>query len=169
MSVEADDDLPILRRRRIEAGIVAPIYREMVRELGETKAREIIRAAVAEDSRAQGSRMAQREEGEGRPANLTTFISLQDLWTADGALETETLAATPDRYDYDVTRCRYAEMYEELGIAEIGELLSCERDYQFPLGFDETITLERTTTIMTGAPRCDFRYRRPSGRSEVTR
>lgn len=160
-AADQDDDLPILRRRRIEAGIVAPIYRVMVREIGAERAREIIREAIAADARAQGARMARREEEDGRPADLTTFIALQELWKADDALVTETLTATPERYDYDVTRCRYAEMYQEMGIAEIGELLSCARDYEFPLGFDGSITLQRTTTIMTGARRCDFRYRRP--------
>ena len=157
------DEIPILRRRRIEAGIVAPIYRVMVRELGVERAREIIREAVADDARTQGAQMAQRARETEGEANLTTFIAIQDLWKADNALETETLAAGPEEYDYDVTRCRYADMYEELGIRDIGQLLSCERDYQFPLGYDENITLERTATIMTGATRCDFRYRRVPG------
>lgn len=153
-----DDALPILQRRRIEAGIVAPIYRILRRDLGTERAQEIIREAVTADSREQGRRMAASEPGG---ANLSTFIAIQDLWKAGGALETETLVATPEQYDYDVTRCQYAEMYKDLGLAEIGHLLSCERDYQFPLGYDEDITLTRTTTIMEGAPRCDFRYRRP--------
>ena len=44
---DQDDDMPILRRRRIEAGIVAPIYRVMERELGTERAREILREGVA--------------------------------------------------------------------------------------------------------------------------
>ena len=165
---DQDDDMPILRRRRIEAGIVAPIYRVMERELGTERAREILREAIAHDARDQGRRMARREEAAGRPADLTTFIALQDLWKADDALVTDTLQAGPEAYDYDVTRCRYAEMYQEMGIADIGELLSCARDYEFPLGFDESITLERTTTIMTGARCCDFRYRRPADAAAPT-
>jgi hypothetical protein len=54
-------------------------------------------------------------------------------------------------------------MYTELGLAEIGDLLSCTRDYIFPLGYDPELTLTRTTTIMSGAARCDFRYRRGPG------
>lgn len=154
-----DDDIPILRRRRIEAGIVAPIYRILVRDLGKERAQEIVREAVREDAREQGRRMAQREPGG---ANLRTFIAIQDLWKADDALQTVTHVADGERYDYDVTFCAYAEMYREMGLAEIGHLLSCERDYQFPLGYDEQISLERTTTIMEGADRCDFRYRRPA-------
>ena len=153
----SDDELPILTRRRIEAQILAPVYRVLVRDLGTERAREIIAEAITEDARAQGARLAAREPGG---ANLRTFIDLQSLWKADDALETETLEATDEVYSYDVTRCRYAEMYSELGLAEIGDLLSCTRDYVFPLGYDPEITLTRTTTIMSGARRCDFRYRR---------
>lgn len=155
-----DDELPILTRRRIEAQILAPVYRILVRDLGAERAREIISEAITEDARAQGARLAAREPGG---ANLRTFIDIQSLWKADGALETETLEATDEAYSYDVTRCRYAEMYTELGLAEIGDLLSCTRDYIFPLGYDPELTLTRTTTIMSGAARCDFRYRRRPG------
>lgn len=154
-----DDSLPILQRRRIEAGIVAPIYDILTREFGVERAQEIIREAVTRDARAQGARMASAEPGG---ANLTTFIAIQDLWKADNALDTETLVANSEQYDYDVTRCAYAQMYKEMGLEEIGYLLSCQRDYEFPLGYDEHISLERTTTIMEGALRCDFRYRRVS-------
>ena len=60
---------------------------------------------------------------------------------------------------YNVTRCRYAEMYREMGLAEIGHLLSCGRDGTFCTGYDPRIKLERTQTIMQGASHCDFRYR----------
>ncbi|MGO1174065.1 MAG: L-2-amino-thiazoline-4-carboxylic acid hydrolase [Actinomycetaceae bacterium] len=156
----SDDELPILTRRRIEAAILAPVHRILVRDLGEERAREILSEAIREDARAQGARLARREPGG---SNLRTFIDLQDLWTADDALETETLEATEEVYSYDVHRCRYAETYREMGLGDIGELLSCTRDFEFPHGYDPSITLTRTQTIMGGASHCDFRYRRPAG------
>ncbi|MNH38953.1 hypothetical protein D3C79_1000590 [compost metagenome] len=50
-------------------------------------------------------------------------------------------------------------MYQEMGLGEIGHLLSCNRDEVFIVGYDSNVSLERTTTIMGGAARCDFRYR----------
>ena len=47
----------------------------------------------------------------------------------------------------------------EMGLAEIGGLLSCGRDGTFCTGYDPRIKLERTQTIMQGASHCDFRYR----------
>ena len=61
-------------------------------------------------------------------------------------------------FAFDVIRCRYAEMYREMGLAEIGPLLSCQRDGSFCEGYDPRIKLTRTQTIMQGASHCDFRY-----------
>jgi L-2-amino-thiazoline-4-carboxylic acid hydrolase len=57
------------------------------------------------------------------------------------------------------TRCRYAEMYRAMGLAELGALLSCNRDGAFCEGYDPRLKLERTQTLMGGASHCDFRYR----------
>jgi acyl-coenzyme A synthetase/AMP-(fatty) acid ligase len=51
-----------------------------------------------------------------------------------------------------------AELYQGLGIPEVGALLSCNRDFSLIEGFNEDITLTRTQTIMGGASHCDFRY-----------
>ena len=66
--------------------------------------------------------------------------------------------ATPDRLTFNVTRCRYAEMYREMGMGEIGHLLSCNRDATFCRGYASTLKFERNQTIMGGASHCDFRY-----------
>jgi hypothetical protein len=50
-------------------------------------------------------------------------------------------------------------MYRELGIARLGPILSCARDFALIEGFNPQICLTRTQTLMEGAPCCDFRYR----------
>jgi hypothetical protein len=89
---------------------------------------------------------------------MADFIALYELWTRNGALEIEVLEASDTTFDFDVTRCRYAETYREMGLGHIGHLLSCNRDGTFCQGYDPGIELEREHTIMTGAPRCTFRY-----------
>ncbi len=49
-------------------------------------------------------------------------------------------------------------MYRALGLADLGSSLSCQRDYALAQGFNTDIKLERTQTIMQGAPHCDFRF-----------
>ncbi|MBW7885953.1 MAG: L-2-amino-thiazoline-4-carboxylic acid hydrolase, partial [Caldilineaceae bacterium] len=65
-----------------------------------------------------------------------------------------------DAFSFNVTRCRYAELYQALGIPELGAVMSCNRDWSLIQGFNPDIELERMQTIMQGAPYCDFRYRR---------
>ena len=90
---------------------------------------------------------------------MRAFIDIFELWTRGGALEIEVLEASDERFDFNVTRCRYAEMYREMGLGDIGHLLSCNRDGTFVEGFDPRLRLERAQTIMGGAPCCTFRYR----------
>ncbi|AIP73256.1 L-2-amino-thiazoline-4-carboxylic acid hydrolase family protein [Burkholderia mallei] len=81
------------------------------------------------------------------------------LWEKDDALDVDVHRADDAHYDYDVRRCAYAQMYREMGLAEIGHLLSCARDSVFIEGYDARIALTRTRTLMQGGTHCDFRYR----------
>ena len=152
----AKTDLPILEQRRIEANIIKPIFEEMVAELGKQQAAQILHSAIVKDAVAQGAAYAEAEEGE---PTLTNFHALLTQWKANGALEVEMLKEDPDEVHYNVTRCRYAEMYREMGLGEIGHILSCGRDGTFCTGYNPEISLKRTQTIMQGASHCDFRYR----------
>ncbi len=147
---------PTLTKHRLQAQVIGPIYEEIVRQLGEEKAAEILDAAVRKAAIAEGQYFAQRAP-KGRTF-MRDFIALYDLWTADGALEIDVLEASDTRFDFNVTRCRYAEMYKEMGLGNIGHLLSCNRDGTFCEGYDPNIMLQRDQTIMAGAPCCTFRY-----------
>ena len=149
-------ELPIIELRRIEAGIIKPIYEEMVAELGEDTARRILRAAIRRNAIAQGRTLAAESE---EPAGIAGFAKLLERWKANDALRMEVLEQSDERFDFNVTRCRYAEMYRGMGLGGIGSLLSCNRDGAFCEGYDPRLELTRTRTIMGGAPHCDFRYR----------
>jgi len=77
------------------------------------------------------------------------------------------LERSDDVFDYNVTRCRYAELYQALGLAELGFVFSCNRDFALIEGFNGGIELTRTQTIMQGAPYCDFRYRKRAAPPET--
>ena len=153
---ERADDLGILARRKIEAAVIAPIYDEMRKALGEEKAREILSAAIRRAAVAAGAEMAAKAPGR---ADLESFKLILPLWTKDDALTIEVIAEAPGVFDFNVKRCRYAETYRAMGLGGIGDLLSCNRDGAFCEGFDPRIKLTRTQTIMGGASHCDFRYR----------
>lgn len=148
--------MPIIERRRIEAEIVGHLYRELVARFGEKLAREVIDGAVRKAAVAHGEKC--RAE-LGHMPNFSDFEAILPAWTAEDALTIEVKEVEPDRFSYDVTRCRYAETYKEMGLADIGALLSCNRDAAFCEGYNPSMKLERTETIMNGGSHCDFRYR----------
>ena len=149
------EDLPILELRRIEANIIKPIYDEMVRALGKEQAQEILGRAIIQNAIDHGRSLAERDDVT---ADLRGFAALLPQWTRQDALEIDFLAETDRALDFNVTRCRYSEMYREMGLGEIGHLLSCNRDGSFCTGFNPDIKLSRTQSKMAGADHCDFRY-----------
>lgn len=151
-----DGEIGILARRKIEAGIIAPIYEVMRERLGEEVAQSILDTAITRAAIAAGKSFAAKTPGG---TTLRTFQELQDLWTQDDALVIDVTKATDEEFHYNVKRCRYAETYKEMGLGHIGHLLSCNRDGVFCTGYDPRITLERTQTVMEGASHCDFKYR----------
>jgi hypothetical protein len=149
----------LLQRREIEARIVGPILRAVRDELGEDRTLALLRRVITDLARQAGAEMA-RAVGE---ASLTAFAGCLDRWKEGGALEIEVLEQSPERLSFNVTRCRYAEMYRALGLADLGSSLSCVRDFALIEGFNPTIALARTQTIMEGAPFCDFRFAARAG------
>ena len=111
----------------------------------------------------QGAAMAQQMGSD----DMQAFADTLPAWQQDDALRIETLRQDDSAFHFNVTRCRYAELYHALGIPELGALLSCNRDFALIEGFNPEVQLERTQTIMQGATHCDFRYALPQ-RAEGT-
>jgi hypothetical protein len=151
--------LSILEQRRIEAAFAKGIFEEMAASIGKEAATQIMARAIIKLAEQAGAEMA----AETATPSLEHFVALQERWTRGGALEIEVLYQDAERFDFNVTRCRYAETYKEMGLAELGAVLSCNRDGAFCGGYDRKLTLERTQTIMGGATHCDFRYRYEPG------
>jgi hypothetical protein len=149
-------ELPTLTKRTLQAQVIGPIHAEMVAQIGQEKADAILDAAIRKAAIAEGESFAADAGGK---TSMADFIKLYELWTADGALEMKVLEASATTFDFDITRCRYAETYKEMGLGRIGHLLSCNRDGTFCQGYDPNITLERKQTLMEGASCCTFRYR----------
>src|SRR5262249_48314106 len=148
-------NLPLIERREIEARIVGPLVRAFAAEIGQERTLEIVRGLIRDLARENGGVLA-RVLGE---RTMEAFARTLDRWSANGALEITILEQSPTALSFDVTRCRYAEMYRALGLADLGASLSCERDFALIEGFNPEIQLTRTQTIMEGAPCCDFRFR----------
>lgn len=148
--------IPIIERRLIEAELLKEVYETLVERHGKDEARRVITESVRRSAIAQAAQFAAQAQGG---TSLQSFIDIQSNWTAENALEIQETHRDEARFEFNVTRCRYAEMYKAMGLGEIGGLLSCNRDGSFCEGYDPKLKMTRTQTIMEGASHCDFRYR----------
>jgi hypothetical protein len=146
----------VLARREVEARLLAPLIDTLSARFGRDEVLEVVRETIVGIARQQGRDLSAQVGGDSLPA----FADSLRFWTQDGALKIDLLAQDDDRLEFDVTRCRYAEMYRSMGIPELGALFSCNRDAALIEGFNPAVELTRTQTIMHGAATCDFRYRR---------
>ena len=144
-----------LFRLEIQAPIAACLIREFAGVLGLHQALEVATAAIQANAALAGRAMAQRYGGYSL-GDLARVV--KEVWTEDDALTLHILEETEARLSFDVSRCRYVELYERLGMKDLGFCLSCSQDEAFARGFNPRIKLVRTQTIMGGAPFCDFRF-----------
>ena len=147
------NDVPVLLCGVIEARITAPLSEAFADKLGHEKAVEIASNVILNLAVKSGAELAKRCGGN-------SFEQLADgmgQWSAGGAIERNVIERDETKYNYNIVKCKYADMYKELDLAELGFVLSCGRDGMLFGGFNPDIKFERTQTIMEGAEHYDFR------------
>lgn len=145
-----------LQRRKIEGRVLIPFIQTLKEKLGEDVMHEVLDATIrklaADDGAAWG-------ETYGRTtASLRTVA--EKLWAGGGAMDVEVVSESDDHLDFNITRCRYAEFFKELGLSNLGYHVHCNRDHAMVKGFNDELELSRSQTIMEGAACCDFRFRK---------
>lgn len=144
-------DLTLLERRRIEAGVLVPVIRAMQAEFGEERVNKAVGETIRQIARAQGEQ-----------SRLKDIPQLADRFVngilKEGSLIVDVVDQGEESFAFNVTRCKFVEMYEELGARDLGFLLSCNRDFAAFEGMAPELAFERTQTRMEGASHCDFRY-----------
>lgn len=147
-------EVTLLEKRIIVAEALAPVLKAFIRELGFEKVRETLTEVNIDASRQYGHELANKLQS----ATIADLFRESRNWSAGDSLEEEVLEQTEKTFFFNVTRCRFAEAYEKLGVRDLGVALSCCRDFGFIEGYNHKIKLVRTQTIMEGADICDFRY-----------
>lgn len=148
------NEIGVLKRREIEARIISAFVDALATEFDRERVVAILRETIINVAQQQGAERA-AQVGDN---SLAAFANSAGDWRKGNALEIEVLEQNEEHYFFNVTRCRYAEMYQSLGLADLGAVLSCNRDYSLVEGFNPNIKLVREQTIMQGAPCCTFRY-----------
>jgi hypothetical protein len=161
-SIPADDlnaKIGVLIRRETEARILAPLIEALGASFGRDAVLAIVKNTIIMIAREQGEALGRQMGGN----SLKHFVESLKYWTRDNALEIDVIEESGNALYFNVTRCRYAELYERLGFRELGATFSCARDFALIEGFNPDVELTRSQTIMEGAPHCDFRYRLKKG------
>jgi phage gp46-like protein len=149
--------IPVIQQVKIQAEILIPLLKALQAELGEERANTLVRRALGDVYRRYGEEFwrTKNEKNLGK-----IMASAFATYASEDALNYSVTEQSEDAVEIDVTRCRYAEFYKELGEPELGFLLVCTADFTVAEGFGPNIKLTRTQTIMQGADHCDFRYTR---------
>jgi predicted ArsR family transcriptional regulator len=158
-------ELPLLERRRLEAAVLVPIIRAMQAEFGEERVNEVVGKTIRDIARAQGA--AEREHHAIDTVSAVAERTTNGVLRA-GSLIVDVVEQDDERFGFNVTRCKFVEMYEEMGARDLGPLLSCGRDFAYFEGLAPGLDFDRTQTRMQGAPFCDFRYAARSSPDSVT-
>ena len=151
-------DVPVLLRREIEALMIKPFLDAFEQELGHEKTYAIAEKVVQEIAKAQGAEYVEVLGGNDAAA----LKRQEEAWTAGDALEVENdLSEDGTVLKQTVKRCAYVDMYERIGMKDLGAMLSCMRDEYFYAGFNPEMEMTRTKTLMCGGDCCDFYFKFP--------
>ncbi|RXH40172.1 L-2-amino-thiazoline-4-carboxylic acid hydrolase [Bradyrhizobium zhanjiangense] len=147
-----------LQRRKIEGRVLIPFIQVLRDRFGQSAMREVVDETIRKLAAEDGARWA-ATYGK-TTASLRTVA--QELWAGGGSMDVEVVSESDDHLDFNVTRCQYAAFYKELGLADLGIRVHCNRDHAMLAGFNDELELSRSQTIMEGGAYCDFRFRKRS-------
>ena len=141
---ELTQKIGVLMRRETEVRILIPFLQDLSKEFGKEKILNVLKKTIKEIAKTQGEELS-REYGN----NVDAFLETLKFWTKDDALEIDVLEKSDSKLSFNVTRCKYAEMYRALEVSDLGAVLSCNRDAALIEGFNPKASLSRKETIMS--------------------
>jgi hypothetical protein len=141
-------DVSLIRQVKIQAQVLVPLVKALQIELGEERANALVRRTLGAIYRRYGEEFWRAKNENDLGKAMETELA---AYARDDALDYRVVEQSQDAFAFDVTACRYAEFYKELGEPELGFLLVCSADFDLAEGFGTDIKFARTQTIMQGA------------------
>ena len=139
-----------VERMKIAAEYLVPLVDELEAELGVERAHRLVAQSVR---RRTHDEVRVHLQANGRSKQVLRAMAEPHA----PACEAEYLPGDKSRFDFDVTACRYAELFRSIGRPELGYLLNCQAD-EWAVELLDDVTFERPSTLMQGGDRCRFRY-----------
>jgi hypothetical protein len=164
MDIETNESISILDQVKLQAQVLIPVLKALRAELGESRANALVAQALRAWSRDLHQKIGARTPGT--PLEKWAAMTAASMPRIGGDIDVQFLKQEPDAVEFNVTGCRYADFFRQLGEPELGGLLLCDGDFHVADIGSPEVQLTRTQTIMQGASYCDFRYRMRTGGGE---
>ena len=152
-----DKDTPYMRWVKTQIDVLVPLLRHLRSELGEEKANDLVYPALRDYMKKWVAEFASNESNDPIENFSKTSEMLEE--TFEGDVEYDVLKDDDDSLELNVTRCRYAQIFHQLGEPELGAILVCEADDHIADLSAPAVKLSRANTIMKGGTHCPFRYK----------
>lgn len=133
-----------------------PVLQGLAKELGEDQFMKALKKVVFESSLEAGQETARQLPSNDFAA--FTALAREPSHFGKHILSREIVEDTSEAFEVKITECLWAKTFREMDAAEIGYLLICHRDYADCQGFNPTITMMRSKTLMQGDGFCNHRY-----------
>jgi hypothetical protein len=152
-----DSKISMLDKTRIQAQVLVPVMRALRAEVGKEKADAIVRGALREWSKQLFAAIGSDIDGSPRRKWAAMQGALNDI--TEREVTFDMLRKDKEALQFDITSCRFAEFFRALGEPELGALLICATDFDIAAAAGGEVSLDRSQTLMQGAPCCTFRYK----------
>lgn len=156
MDIEVNPNISVLDQAKMQAQVLIPVLRALRAELGKERADRLAIGTLRAWSRERFQRLGARISGSPKD-KFDALWAMGVSRIQENDLDIVTLKQEPGAQEFNVTRCRYAEFFRQLGEPDLGAVLLCETDFQVAEVGSPEVELVRTQTIMEGASCCDFR------------
>lgn len=149
--------LTLLEEARVQAKVLVPVLRAFRAELGEERANEIAREALYAWWLAIARSGGVQPDAHPRK-RLNAAFAAGGYAPEPAALDIDPIRSDLEVQQFNVTGCRYANFFREIGEPDLGFMLLCNADNAFTEAAGPGLELVRTQTIMQGANHCDFKW-----------
>jgi len=154
---EAGKTTPLMERVKLQTEVLLPLLRHLRAELGVEKANNLFYPVLRRMTKDWIMEIASSESKD--PIENFRKTSELHLTYFEGDVDMDVLRADDERLEVNVTGCRYADFFRQLGEPELGSILTCEMDDHIAELSAPTVSLSLTDTIMKGGTHCPFRYK----------
>jgi hypothetical protein len=161
MDIAINPSISILDQVKMQAQVLVPVLKALRAELGEERADRLVTTALREWSRDVYLRIG--ASMPGGPREKWMVLNAEAMPRIGSDIDIQVLKQEADAMDFNITGCRYADFFRQLGEPELGAVLLCEVDDHMAAVGGPEVEFTRTQTIMKGATYCDFRYRMRGG------